>query len=106
MSVAKKAAQACSIKPFGNYIAIVEEQHCGNIVLPLGTQTGDYGRGTVAAVGPGSFATTGVRIESDDVKPGDFVAYKLGRVLEIEDDGKKFKVVPESDLVCKLGSGK
>lgn len=88
--------------PFGNYVVIEPYQHVGSIMIPQGCDGGPTEKGTVVAVGPGSFSVQGVRLGSD-VKLGDFVLYKRGpRAVEISHDGEEYLAVPESDLVCAL----
>lgn len=104
MSKTKEAPKktVCAVRPFGNVIVIEPFQAVGTIYIPTGSDAGPTAKGTVVAVGPGTFSVDGVRLPSD-VEVGEFVLYRSGpQLVEIEHEGESYVAVPENYLVVGL----
>lgn len=92
------------LQPLSNNVlveqAVEEKTTASGIVLPEGADAKKQARGTVVAVGPGKLADNGSRLPMS-VKPGDQVLFKepWSDVGKLEENGKKFCLVEESDIL-------
>jgi len=91
-----------SLKPLGNRVVVEpieqEEITAGGIVLPE-TAKEKPQKGTVLSVGPGERDDEGKRIPMDVAK-GDTVLFAKYAGTEIKIDGKKLRILRESDLLA------
>lgn len=91
------------IKPIADHILIEaaesENKTKSGIVLPDSVEGKKLIKGTVIAVGPGRVNDKGERTPVS-VKAGDTVLFrKPYSAEELEDNGKKYMIVEESDII-------
>lgn len=94
------------IKPLGNCVLIEEEQEKertpGGIVLPASTQQNKrMKKGRVIAVGSGKMLESGQRAEVE-ISTGDRVIYEGYAGMDVEHDGKNYKLLQEQNVQAKI----
>lgn len=86
-----------NIKPLGNRVLVEvvesEQKTVSGIIIPDSAQEKQQ-KGTVVAVGKGTES------EKMEVKTGDVVLYGKYAGTEIEDDGQKFLILNQSDILA------
>ena len=90
------------IKPLGDKILVelleAEEKTKGGIILP-DTAKEEKSEGKVISVGPGKVLESG-KIQPLEIKKGDKVIFGKYTGDEIVIDGKKFKILKESEVLA------
>jgi chaperonin GroES len=92
------------LQPLSNNVLIEqaaeEKMTASGIVLPEGAEAKKQARGTVVALGPGKLTDQGTRLPMA-VKVGDQVLFKepWSDAGKLEENGKKFCLVEESDIL-------
>ncbi|MGL1888208.1 MAG: co-chaperone GroES [Reichenbachiella sp.] len=94
-----------AIKPLADRVVLqqveAEEKTAGGIYIPDNAKE-KPAQGKVIAVGPGKAADNGELIKPE-LKKGDVVLYGKYAGTEVEDAGKKYLIMRESDILAKLG---
>lgn len=73
----------------------------GQIMLPDNAREVPY-KGTVIAIGPGMHVDGGNFVKtSDQIKEGDVVLFNRRAGFEVEDEGQKFLIIRESEIIAK-----
>ena len=90
------------IKPLGDKILVelleAEEKTKGGIILP-DTAKEEKSEGKVISVGPGKVLESG-KVQPLEIKKGDKVIFGKYTGDEIVIDGKKFKILKESEVLA------
>lgn len=90
------------LKPLGDRILVelleAEETTKGGIILP-DTAKEEKSEGKVIAVGPGKTLETG-KVQPIEVKKGDVVLFGKWGGDDITIDGKKHKIIRETDVLA------
>ena len=90
------------IKPLGDKILVelleAEEKTKGGIILP-DTAKEEKSEGKVISVGPGKVLESG-KVQPLEIKKGDKVIFGKYTGDEIIIDGKKFKILKESEVLA------
>ena len=89
-----------NLQPLTDHLIIKilkQEKTSSGIVLPEEAQEKD--RGEVIAIGPGRILDNGSRLEMS-IKVGDKVLYRKYAGDEIKQDGEKYLLLSESDIMA------
>lgn len=96
------------IRPLGDRVLVevleAEEKTAGGIILP-DTAKEEKSEGRVVSVGAGKVLESG-KVQPVEVKKGDRVIFAKWGGDEITIDGKKHKILRESDIVAVYESSK
>jgi len=88
------------VKPLADRVLVevleAEEKTKGGIILP-DTAKQEKSEGKVVAVGPGKTLESG-KVQPIEVKKGDFVIFGKYSGDDFDVDGKKFKILKESEI--------
>lgn len=90
------------IKPLNDYLLLEKtpsEKKVGSIVLTTEKKSGNVA--TVVAIGPGKKDEDG-KLVPMSVKPGDRVVYREYAGTDIEDEGKKYILLKDEDILATI----
>jgi chaperonin GroES len=94
-----------AIQPLADRVVLqqveAEEKTAGGLYIPDNAKE-KPAQGKVVAVGPGKAADNG-EIIAPELKKGDVVLYGKYAGTEIEEGGKKYLIMRESDILAKIG---
>ena len=90
------------IKPLNDYVVLEKvkaEKKVGSIILTTEKKTGNLAN--VVAIGPGKKDEDG-KLVPMSVKPGDRVVYREYAGTDIEDEGKKYILLKDEDILATI----
>ena len=90
------------IKPLSDYVLLEKtpsEKKVGSIILTSEKKVGNVA--SVVAVGPGKKDEDG-KLVPMSVKPGDRVVYREYAGTDIEDEGKKYILLKDEDILATI----
>lgn len=90
------------IKPLSDYVLLEKtpsEKKVGSIILTSEKKVGNVA--SVVAIGPGKKDEDGKMIPMS-VKPGDKVVYREYAGTDIEDEGKKYILLKDEDILATI----
>lgn len=90
------------IKPLSDYVLLEKtpsEKKVGSIILTSEKKVGNVA--SVVAIGPGKKDEDGKLIPMS-VKPGDRVVYREYAGTDIEDEGKKYILLKDEDILATI----
>ena len=90
------------IKPLSDYVLLEKtpsEKKVGSIILTSEKKVGNVA--SVVAIGPGKEDEDGKMIPMS-VKPGDRVVYREYAGTDIEDEGKKYILLKDEDILATI----
>lgn len=90
------------IKPLSDYVLLEKtpsEKKVGSIILTSEKKVGNVA--SVVAIGPGKKDEDGKMIPMS-VKPGDRVVYREYAGTDIEDEGKKYILLKDEDILATI----
>ncbi|HIU44979.1 MAG TPA: co-chaperone GroES [Candidatus Enteromonas pullicola] len=90
------------IKPLSDYVLLEKtpsEKKVGSIILTSEKKVGNVA--SVVAIGPGKKDEDG-KLVPMSVKPGDRVVYREYAGTDIEDEGKKYILLKDEDILATI----
>lgn len=90
------------IKPLSDYVLLEKtpsEKKVGSIILTSEKKVGNVA--SVVAIGPGKKGEDG-KLVPMSVKPGDRVVYREYAGTDIEDEGKKYILLKDEDILATI----
>lgn len=90
------------IKPLSDYVLLEKtpsEKKVGSIILTSEKKVGNVA--SVVAIGPGKKDEDG-KLVPMSVKPGDRVVYREYAGTDIEDEGKKYILLKDEDILAAI----
>ena len=90
------------IKPLSDYVLLEKtpsEKKVGSIILTSEQKVGNVA--SVVAIGPGKKDEDG-KLVPMSVKPGDRVVYREYAGTDIEDEGKKYILLKDEDILATI----
>lgn len=93
------------IRPLGNkaLVSLIREEVTPSGLLVAHTTKADPKFGTVVAIGPGRHV--GEHFIPTTVEAGDLVQWSRWNGQEIEVDGAKYHLIPETEIIAVLDKG-